>query len=99
MNTPEAWAYNTLDKMSELWALVKGLNRTLGGECVRVLGLIDAELVRVWPVITAAQSKSEGMVREVIYDGCDSFSAKASSDAPVSFSRGSSDQAKVSFFV
>lgn len=79
--------------MSELRILVKRLNRTIGGERACLAGLVDAELVRIRSVITAAILESERMVSEAICDVHDGLPAEASSDEPGPSAGGSSDQA------
>lgn len=44
-NTAKAWACKRLDKISQLWAVVEGLNWTFGGECGCVAGLVYSELL------------------------------------------------------
>lgn len=61
-NTAEAQACQTLDKISELWALVGGLNRIVVVKRAQVAGLVEAKLGRNWSVITSALSESEGPV-------------------------------------
>lgn len=48
-----ARAFETLEKMSKLQALFKGLNRTVGGKRVRVAEAVDAELISMRSDITA----------------------------------------------
>lgn len=47
-------AHETLNKISELQALVERRNRTVGGKHAGVAELVDAELIPVWLDITAA---------------------------------------------
>lgn len=55
-STAEAWARETLDKMSKLFLVVEGLTRTLDGKCARFADLVETELSQVRLVITAALS-------------------------------------------
>lgn len=61
--------------------------------------LLDAELVCVWSVITAAFPENRGTVSKAVCDGRESFPFEASSDASGPNSGGSFHQALVSFFV
>lgn len=81
-NTEDALACETIDKMSELRALVEGLNWTVSGQRARVVELVNAESICVLLVITAALSESEGTVSEAICHVYDGFPVEASSDAP-----------------
>lgn len=60
VNTAEAQACKTLDRMSKLRPLVEILKWTDGGEQACVARLVNAEFVHVLLVITAALSESEG---------------------------------------
>lgn len=88
-----ARACNALDKMSRLLAFVEGLNRTVGGRRACVVGLINAEMVRVWSVITAALLESKGTFREAMCDVHDRFPVEASFDVLGPCVGGSCDQA------
>lgn len=67
-NAAVARARETLYKMYEFRKLVRAVNRNVGGKRLLVVRLVDAELLRVRPVITAALLESEGTVCEAIYD-------------------------------
>lgn len=71
----------TLDKISELEALLEGLNRIVGGYCPRFAGLVDAGLVEIRSVLTAALPESEIRVHEEVCNVCDTFPVDLSSDA------------------
>lgn len=45
-NSAKAWARKTLDKITELWLLSKGLIRTVHRKCKRIACYVDAKLVR-----------------------------------------------------
>lgn len=92
-NTEEVPACETLEKMSELRALLEGLSTNVGSECARVVGLGDAELVHVRLGITAALSERGATVSEGICKVPDSFPVKAAYDAAGLSAEGSSDQA------
>lgn len=80
-NMAETCACDTLDVMSEIWALVKEQSRNDGGERAYVAGLVDAELIRFLSFITAALSKSEDTISEAMRDvECD-LPDEVSSDA------------------
>lgn len=59
-NAAEARASERLDKISRLWALVKGLRLSVSGELARVAGLVNVELVCTLSIITPALPDSEG---------------------------------------
>lgn len=101
-NKMESRAQETLGKMHELWAIKEGLHWTVGREraaayslCIikHVPGLVDAEAVCIWSVITGALSESEGMVSDVICDGSDGLPVEVFSDAGSPSGEGSFDQA------
>lgn len=71
-----------MKKISERRALVKGLKQTVGCERARVTGRTDAELVRVWFVITAAPLERERTVIDTICDVRDGFPIEGFSDGP-----------------
>lgn len=91
--TAEARACKTLNKMSELPALVEGLSPTIGGERACHAKLVDVELIHVLSVITAALLESESTVREAICDERDGFDVEVFSDALGRSAVGPSDQA------
>lgn len=62
--------------------LFKGLDRTVEREGVHVVWYINAELVRIRSAITAAVSKSGGMVREAMCHMCNGFRVDTPSDPP-----------------
>lgn len=80
-NSAEAWAFETLDKISKLWTLVERLNRTVGGERTSVAEPVNSELILVRYVITAALWESEGTSSEEIGGVHDGFHVKASFSA------------------
>lgn len=55
-NTARAWACETLNNMSEIWAFVEWLTQTAGAKHARVVALNDADLVRLRLSITDALS-------------------------------------------
>lgn len=77
--------------MSEVRVFFKRLIWTFSGECACVVMLVDAELVRVRSVITAALSENEGTISEAICDVRRGFPVEASSDVPSLSAGGSSD--------
>lgn len=80
-NAAEDQARETLKKISELRALVEGLNWTVVDKRARVPELVDAWLIRVLSVVTEALSKSKGMVIEAISDVHDGLLVEASCNA------------------
>lgn len=92
-NTAEAQAPKAVDKMSDLWALVKGLSQTPGGKRGRGLGRVDADRVRIRSVITAGLSESKRTVTEAICDGRNGLLVEASFKVPGPSIGGSSHQA------
>lgn len=62
----EAQACETLDKISKLQMLLKGLNRTVGGKRARFAKIFNEELIRLRSAITVALSQSEGPVSDPI---------------------------------
>lgn len=81
-STAEDRARETLDKISELRALVRGLSWTVDGDWAHVVGMVDAELLRVWEVITVAQGDSQGRISEASCGAGDVFPVEGFSDAP-----------------
>lgn len=67
--------------MSEISALIKGLNQTFCGERVRVSGLVNSEMVLAGLVITAGLFETNGTIIKAISHVCEGFSVVASSDA------------------
>lgn len=65
-NMAKAWAWKALGNTSELWELVKQLNRTIGGDPARIAGLVDAELIRITSVVTATFLENEGRFRNAM---------------------------------
>lgn len=69
-NTAEPQARETLDRLSKLRALVKGLDLTVSGDRASISGIDDAELVDVRLVITAALLESESPVCDAVRNVC-----------------------------
>lgn len=82
MSTAGPWACRLLDGMSKFRAPVEWLSWTFSDELALVAMLVNAELISVLPLITAALSKSGGRVSHSIRGECDGFPVEASSDAP-----------------
>lgn len=78
-NSGEARDFQTLDDMLEVRVLVERLDRTIGFQPVRVVGLVNAELVRIQLFITVALLENEGRGSEAICDGREGFRVEASS--------------------
>lgn len=85
--------------MSELQALVEGLKCTIAGECARAAWLIDAQLILVRYIMTAALLDSEGRVSNAICHVCDGPLVDVSSGTLGLSPGGSSDQSQVLFNV
>lgn len=92
-NTAEARTRELSDEMSKIRAPIKGQNRTVGGEHVHIAGLVDAELVPIRLVISAALSERESTVSKAICHVRDGFPVQNSSDARSPSAGGYSDQA------
>lgn len=88
----EAQACETLDKMFKLRVLLGGLNRTLGGKRACLAELVDATLIRVKVVSTAALYETGGSVSKAICDMPEGLRVQASSEAPRLCASGSSNQ-------
>lgn len=71
-----------LDNRSEIRTLVEGLQLTVGSECACVADLVNAQLILLPLVGTAALSSSAGMVSDSISSMCVGFSVKESSSTP-----------------
>lgn len=82
-STEKSSSQETLEKILKLLALFQGRDWTVGGESAHVAGCIDAELVRIWSVISAPVSESEGTVSGAICSLHDDVPVEASSDARV----------------
>lgn len=81
--------------MSKLHVHVEGINQTVCGKCVRVAGLVDAELVRIRSAISAALWEIEDTVTVAVSDMPDPFPLQASYKAPGPSPVAFSDQAWV----
>lgn len=93
VNTTKARAHETLDKMSKLQKVVEGRNGNFNGEHSCVVELVDAELVCVRLVITAALSESESSASEAICHVCGDLYVEASFRLLLASAGGSSEKA------